>query len=78
MAHQFPLDPAGKVLLWSRPGREATLVAPSYPIFFIKKKKKKKTHNFNEKHQSMTKWTVAVPVCALIIFNNESKGKKKL
>jgi hypothetical protein len=40
MAHQFPLDPAGRVLLWSRSGREATLVAPSYPIYFIKKKKK--------------------------------------
>jgi hypothetical protein len=40
MAHQFPLDPAGRVLLKSRPGRETSLVAPSYPMIFIKKKKK--------------------------------------
>jgi hypothetical protein len=38
MALQFSLDPAGRVLLWSRPSREATLVAPSYPFSHKKKK----------------------------------------
>ena len=40
-ASQQSLDPAGKVLQWSRPGKIATLVAPPTHFFwFIKKKKK--------------------------------------
>ena len=43
-APQQGLDPAGRVLLWSRLGKIATLVAsPTHFFWFIKKKKKKIT-----------------------------------
>ena len=53
MAHQSPCTPskvrtlAGRVLLWSRPGKIATLVAPFYPFFYSTKKKKKGVYLFS-------------------------------
>jgi hypothetical protein len=35
------MDPTGRVLLWSRPSKEATLVTPPTQYFYQKNKNKK-------------------------------------
>ena len=41
MAHWFPLDPMGRMLLWSYPDRKTTSVVSPYLFFLLKKKKKR-------------------------------------
>ena len=56
-ASQQSLDPAGKVLQWSRSGKIATLVTlPTHFFWLIKKKKKKKNHGQMMKTKSMKEY----------------------
>ena len=64
---------AGKVLLWSCLGREATLVALLNPFFLIKKKKKELEHsNVLRKKQKYERF------CAIFLFQYMETQSLKL
>ena len=64
---------AGKVLLWSCLGREATLVALLNPFFLIKKKKKKELEHsiVLRKKQKYERF------CAIFLFQYMGNSKSK-